>query len=89
MSTQNYMIGVDIGTTSTKAVLFKENGEVVAKAGGEYPSPPLLPLRRSKIRSKSFRLSFPLFRGHDGERDRSCSSSIRFFQRGHAQRHRR
>ena len=37
MSTQNYMIGVDIGTTSTKAVLFKENGEVVAKAGGEYP----------------------------------------------------
>ncbi|MGO4791586.1 gluconokinase [Paenibacillus sp. 2KB_20] len=37
MSTQNYMIGVDIGTTSTKAVLFKENGEVVTKAGGEYP----------------------------------------------------
>ena len=41
MSTQNYMIGVDIGTTSTKAVLFKENGEVVAKAGGEYPRSPL------------------------------------------------
>ncbi|MGG1880199.1 gluconokinase [Paenibacillus cisolokensis] len=37
MSTLHYMIGVDIGTTSTKAVLFKENGEVVAKAGGEYP----------------------------------------------------
>ena len=62
MSTQNYMIGVDIGTTSTKAVLFKENGEVVAKAGGEYPPLTPTPLRRSKIRSKSFRLSFPLFK---------------------------
>ena len=37
MDTLNYMIGVDIGTTSTKAVLFKENGEIAAKAGGEYP----------------------------------------------------
>ncbi|NMO94179.1 gluconokinase [Paenibacillus lemnae] len=37
MNTQKYMIGVDIGTTSTKAVLFKENGELVAKSGGEYP----------------------------------------------------
>ncbi|MBO2944469.1 gluconokinase [Paenibacillus sp. F411] len=31
------MIGVDIGTTSTKAVLFKDNGDFVAKAGEEYP----------------------------------------------------
>ncbi|WP_123041510.1 gluconokinase [Cohnella candidum] len=32
-----YMIGVDIGTTSTKAVLFEENGKVVAKADEGYP----------------------------------------------------
>ncbi|NBD26642.1 gluconokinase [Paenibacillus glycinis] len=32
-----YMIGVDIGTTSTKSVLFRENGDVVASAHGEYP----------------------------------------------------
>jgi gluconokinase len=31
------MIGVDIGTTSTKAVLFEENGKIVAKANEEYP----------------------------------------------------
>ncbi|MFB9327559.1 gluconokinase [Paenibacillus aurantiacus] len=31
------MIGVDIGTTSTKAVLFEENGAVVAKANEGYP----------------------------------------------------
>ncbi|GIO85472.1 gluconate kinase [Paenibacillus faecis] len=32
-----YMIGVDIGTTSTKAVLFEENGTIVASANEEYP----------------------------------------------------
>ncbi|AZN43738.1 gluconokinase [Paenibacillus albus] len=32
-----YMIGVDIGTTSTKSVLFEENGTVVAKADEGYP----------------------------------------------------
>lgn len=31
------MIGIDIGTTSTKAVLFRENGEVAASAHAEYP----------------------------------------------------
>ncbi|NGZ75085.1 gluconokinase [Saccharibacillus alkalitolerans] len=31
------MIGVDIGTTSTKAVVFKENGEVVSQANIGYP----------------------------------------------------
>ncbi|MFC5652692.1 gluconokinase [Paenibacillus solisilvae] len=31
------MIGIDIGTTSTKAVLFEENGKVVTKANVEYP----------------------------------------------------
>ena len=25
----NYMLGIDIGTTSTKAVLFSEKGEVI------------------------------------------------------------
>lgn len=37
MDTLNYMIGVDIGTTSTKAVLFTENGQIIAKSDGEYP----------------------------------------------------
>lgn len=32
-----YMIGVDIGTTSTKAVLFQENGTVIAQANEGYP----------------------------------------------------
>lgn len=32
-----YMIGVDIGTTSTKAVLFKENGSIVTQANVGYP----------------------------------------------------
>ncbi|WP_454193226.1 gluconokinase [Paenibacillus sp. Marseille-Q7038] len=34
---KSYMIGIDIGTTSTKAVLFEKNGMVVAKASEEYP----------------------------------------------------
>lgn len=33
----SYMIGVDIGTTSTKAVLFQENGKIVAQANIGYP----------------------------------------------------
>lgn len=37
MNQQMYMIGVDIGTTSTKAVLFEESGKVVTKANEEYP----------------------------------------------------
>jgi gluconokinase len=32
-----YMIGVDIGTTSTKSVLFTTKGTVIAKHGIEYP----------------------------------------------------
>lgn len=32
-----HMIGVDIGTTSTKAVVFKKNGEFVSKENIEYP----------------------------------------------------
>lgn len=34
---KQYMIGIDMGTTSTKAVLFEENGMVVATASEEYP----------------------------------------------------
>jgi gluconokinase len=33
----SYMIGVDIGTTSTKAVLFQENGKIVTQANVGYP----------------------------------------------------
>ncbi|MGB6177975.1 gluconokinase [Carnobacterium sp.] len=34
---KKYVIGVDIGTTSTKAVLFKQNGEAVATSYEAYP----------------------------------------------------
>ena len=34
---ERFMIGVDIGTTSTKAVLYKENGKPVSKHNVEYP----------------------------------------------------
>lgn len=34
---QEYMLGVDIGTTSTKAVLFTLTGQVVAQHAVEYP----------------------------------------------------
>lgn len=33
----NYLIGVDIGTSGTKTVLFRENGEPVTSATEEYP----------------------------------------------------
>ncbi|WP_045521817.1 gluconokinase [Neobacillus niacini] len=33
----NYMLGVDIGTTSTKAVLFTEKGEVIQQENFGYP----------------------------------------------------
>ncbi|MEM2915736.1 MAG: FGGY family carbohydrate kinase, partial [Candidatus Bathyarchaeia archaeon] len=32
-----YLIGIDIGTTSTKAILIEDNGKVVSKASYEYP----------------------------------------------------
>lgn len=34
---KKYMIGMDIGTTSTKSVLFTEQGEVVSTSTQEYP----------------------------------------------------
>lgn len=34
---KSYMVGVDIGTTSTKAVMFSENGEVIAQENIGYP----------------------------------------------------
>ncbi|GIP22385.1 gluconokinase [Paenibacillus sp. J22TS3] len=37
MNNMNYMIGIDMGTTSTKAVLFEEDGRVVTSATQEYP----------------------------------------------------
>ncbi|HLO11065.1 MAG TPA: gluconokinase [Pseudoneobacillus sp.] len=33
----NYMLGIDIGTTSTKAVLFSESGEVIGQENIGYP----------------------------------------------------
>ena len=32
-----YVIGIDVGTSGTKMVLFDEVGTVVASATGEYP----------------------------------------------------
>ena len=37
MVSSKYMIGVDIGTTSTKSVLFSTDGSVMASHGIEYP----------------------------------------------------
>lgn len=37
MNENKLMMGVDIGTTSTKAVLYKENGEIVASENNGYP----------------------------------------------------
>ncbi len=37
MNTLGYVIGVDIGTTSTKTVLFTETGDIVAQHSIEYP----------------------------------------------------
>ncbi|MFD2214576.1 gluconokinase [Metabacillus endolithicus] len=37
MAMGKYMMGVDIGTTSTKAVLFNEEGKAVSRFGVEYP----------------------------------------------------
>lgn len=34
---QQYSVGIDMGTTSTKAVLFRQNGEVVDAAYVAYP----------------------------------------------------
>ena len=33
----NYLIGIDVGTSATKTVLFDETGRVVASASREYP----------------------------------------------------
>lgn len=33
----NYLIGIDLGTSATKTVLFDENGNVIASASEEYP----------------------------------------------------
>lgn len=33
----NYLIGIDLGTSATKTVLFDENGNVIASASKEYP----------------------------------------------------
>lgn len=55
MTYTNYYVGVDIGTTSTKAVLFGEHGKVIQMQHVEYPlySPPRrLP---NKIRMRFFK----------------------------------
>ncbi|MNO15040.1 Xylulose kinase [compost metagenome] len=36
MNNLSYMIGIDIGTTSTKAVLFEENGKIISTASKGY-----------------------------------------------------
>lgn len=34
---KKYSIGIDIGTTSTKAIIFADNGEIIQEASIEYP----------------------------------------------------
>ncbi len=56
MAETRYMIGVDIGTTSTKAVLFEENGNIAAQHHVGYPlhtpEPDAVPNRTRRIFSK-------------------------------------
>lgn len=33
----NYLIGIDVGTSATKTVLFDEKGQVIASSSCEYP----------------------------------------------------
>ncbi len=33
----NYLLGIDVGTSATKTVLFDEKGTVIASASQEYP----------------------------------------------------
>lgn len=33
----NYLVGIDLGTSATKTVLFNENGDIIASASMEYP----------------------------------------------------
>ena len=33
----NYLLGIDIGTSATKSVLFSEDGKAYASASYEYP----------------------------------------------------
>ena len=37
MNTLRYLIGIDIGTTSTKTILFTEQGDVIKKSSQDYP----------------------------------------------------
>lgn len=39
-----YLIGVDLGTTATKAVLFEKNGKIVASSSQAYPIPSIVML---------------------------------------------
>ncbi len=54
MTQPMYMIGVDIGTTSTKAVLFEQSGKVVTKANEAILCIHLLRLSQNRILTKFF-----------------------------------
>lgn len=53
----SYMLGIDIGTTSTKAVLFSENGDVVQKESIGYPLYTRTYQQLNKTRKRYFRQS--------------------------------
>lgn len=53
----SYMLGIDIGTTSTKAVLFSENGDVVQKESIGYPLIHRTSQQLNKTRKRFFRQS--------------------------------
>lgn len=48
----NYFIGVDVGTTSTKAVLYDEHTNVIKRFSQSYPSSATLTAWPSKTRPR-------------------------------------
>lgn len=57
-----YVIGVDIGTTSTKSVLFSASGSVIARHGIEYPLFSPTPATAEQDPEEIFQLSFKQLR---------------------------
>lgn len=58
----NYLIGIDVGTSATKTVLFDEKGGVIASASREYPFISLRTAGRSRSRKtgeRQFLIPFP------------------------------
>lgn len=55
---KKYIMALDAGTTSTRAILFDEEGEAVLKVQKEFPSITLNPVMWSIIPMKSGKASW-------------------------------